>query len=210
MVKRLKPVSKSVKAYVKKAFKKQLETKVWNVNQLLAVAGTNDAPQNGVGRFFDLSNAARGTGMGDRIGDQITPTSLDIIVRAFAGTTTNTIRWIVYQDKEFDAAAAVVSDILDTSATLSTFNAPISSYDDHMENRFHILHDELIQVDLPATGSKPCVTRRVRIPAKKMMKVYFDDGNQGNNAIQQMFVGSENAAGGATVGTCSRLKYKDA
>lgn len=96
-----------------------------------------------------VNTIVQATGPTDRVGRQITVKAIGVTIIVIGVPKTNslntgdTIRVILYQDKQTNGAAAIVSDILKGAPIIS-----IASYR-NLENvsRFQILWDKLIQVD---------------------------------------------------------------
>jgi len=164
---------------------------------------------NTAGAVFLLNGIARGDDIDERIGRQVTLKSIQMRAQTYgtAGTGVDqTHRVMIVYDRQTNAAALTVADVLQTVAWLSHRN---------LENRkrFRVLYDKCVNIN--ATG-EPGTSRVLEFYRHLNHPEEFNNGDAGtvadiqSGSLYLVVIGSE--AAGATAGSINvytRVRYVD-
>lgn len=116
------------------------------------------------GTITYLSTIAEGDNNEHRTGAKITPDELSIRIILNTGATTQTCRYIVFQDTQCYGAAPAVGDVLHGAVVNSQYNVP-----NMISKRFRILYDKIF-TGVNTDGSS---LRAIVIKKRKMNAIQF-------------------------------------
>lgn len=161
-----------------------------------------------------LNTIIRGTSdYRERVGDQITPKSLQIRFRAYsqgaAIDRSNFVRLIVFQWYD-TVVTPVVADVLDnTTSVLSTENAPNAFYNWNNKLKFRVLYDKTLQV----SSEGPSTARHTRMVTKGFRPIRYAGAlatDLTSNGIYILYISDSTTVDHPFVNIHMRMNYVDA
>lgn len=174
---------------------------------------------------FNLSNIAQGNDISNRVGDQITPTMLDVAftfrIEQNSGLVDNSARIVIVQDKEQNGVDPTFSGADD-----SIFEIPVAGVTETLVpklktnlKQFKILYDRVINLGNISSGTTVSYalgtpTRTIRKKIKLGGIIYYDatagaDASNKENNIFLLVISSQNTADVLHFSYYSRLHYTD-
>jgi len=203
--KKQKHVSDAVKEYVKRTIASVPEKKFHVLNQISSVIGS------GPGLVWPLSQINIGTGDSDRIGDRVTPISVQFEATLYQSQTPLLnncfVRVLLFQWHMDDATDAPLLTDFCQGVTSTTLNNVNSLYTNDTRIKYTMLMDRSITVHTSNPIHKISFTSR-----KKLRKINYIDG--GNNAVNNLYciMFTDNLALLAlpTMSHYTRVRYLDA
>lgn len=207
-------VSKAVKKYVKAKLDADVEDKYFVTNQL-NVAGAGGPVDNHLGSFQNLTGMVQGLTNITRLGNRITPKSLDIWVQArhtqigVAGDTL--VRVLIFMDHDIEAVQPTALEVLNSTSDATT-NFVISPYiENNVPRRFTIMLDRLLKLEL---NGSPLAHLHHRFNKSDLRQITFNTNASiiGRGTVRSLLLSQhpDNDADIPEVGIQSRLVYEDA
>jgi hypothetical protein len=132
---------------------------IWEAKFVDSSATSNTVSTTG--QIVTLNTIAQGTGNGQRIGDELTTTSVIARIawatlgQVVSADETNVCRSIIFYDKQPNGATPTIGQLLNAG------NNVLSAFNDDLRGRFIVLDDWLTSVGLNGPMVK---TREVKIP----------------------------------------------
>lgn len=169
-------VSKKTKTYVTKAIKRKADKR--NISVTFAASYTDSGNMNLLG----LTTTQGDGSFGERQGDKIEPTRLELRYSWQAGDENNICRLIIFQWHPDDNAytPSVLNEVVDITGQ-GTSSFPLCHYIFDRKN-FTVLHDSLLSVT--TTGNNYAVVRTKNIYGKAMRNIRYTNGvSNGHNNI---------------------------
>lgn len=158
----------------------ELETATFtNANTTTSAAGAFQFVTQGI---------VQGTGSSQRQGNQITLKKLRVKINTFAVGVSGISRYVLYQDKQANGAAPLVTDILDSANSVASLNGLTVQ----TEKRYHILADFTHNVPIGGEGIRvydTTFTTKLLKPVTYLANTSVVSAN-GRNAVYLLYLGT--------------------
>lgn len=166
---------KQVKSIVKREIGKQFEAKHWQDTNNLTLSTTPDI------QYLSLVPQATTASTDEtRDGDEIRPLSFELngFVNAGASDTSGgSVRILIVIWKESSSEATTPVTAGDVLHDTDSQENVISPYNDDQRSNYRVLYDKHVSVPIIGSAGVKHIPFRVRIPAKKMNKIYFESAS---------------------------------
>jgi len=194
------PVAKAVRSQIKRELRKAIEAKKLDtlVDQTIDWTGT----------VIDLTSIDHRVAEGQRIGDTVTPSSLDIRWQLTHGDNENALRVLLIQwHQDTQVFLPGVSSVLE-GLTLNATTAPFAHYNKNNRTDFRVIKDFTLKTGISASTR----TQIGRINLTKAVRPVNFNGQltSGTDKIYLMLVSDSGAATHPGVIFNCRLNYRDA
>lgn len=192
-------VRKVARAEAKKVVARAVETKVYDYSaSAQAIDYTNGLVVSAT------TTMTRGTAENQYIADKIHPVGVRLSMQYTRADATQMLRLIIIQNK--GGGVPLLNTLL---AATGNITAPLSPYDLNYNDTYRVLYDKLVSMD-SIRGTT--MTSIVKIPAKKLRQLTFNDGAGTVEAggIYFCWISDSAVAAHPTVDYRFRFYYKDA
>jgi hypothetical protein len=194
-----KPQAQAVRQLIKQEYRKQSEAKHWLTNWTSTV--------DSAGIVLDISAVGQGVGDDQRVGDDISPSSLEARLKLIYADTTNLVRVLFVQYHPDTAVAGPGVSFFFDSAHVAAGLGTVLPYLTTNRSLFRVLSDRTYSLN--SGGANACVNVK-HVFTKPMRKIHYNgSATTGSERIFCILISDSAVGPHPSYQLVTQLNYRD-